>query len=141
MLKGFHYPLTPKGKSTLNLSPPWYYSADFLNIELRLTDGGRVDIVHDGVGAATFERSLRSLTPLGLLALYGTGSGPVPPFDLGRLAQMGSLCITHPISTDYVRTHQQLTAIMDAVFEMYAGKEFELLIRSAYALEDAAEVH
>jgi hypothetical protein len=33
MLKGFNYPLTPKGKSTLNPSPPWYYSADFLNVE------------------------------------------------------------------------------------------------------------
>jgi acetoacetate decarboxylase len=33
MLKGFHYPLTPKGKSTLNPPPPWYYSADFLDIE------------------------------------------------------------------------------------------------------------
>ena len=33
MLKGFNYPLTPKGMSTLNPSPPWYYSADFLNIE------------------------------------------------------------------------------------------------------------
>jgi acetoacetate decarboxylase len=33
MLKGFNYPLTPRGKSTLNPSPPWYYSADFLNIE------------------------------------------------------------------------------------------------------------
>jgi acetoacetate decarboxylase len=33
MLKGFNYPLTPKGKSTLNPTPPWYYSADFLDIE------------------------------------------------------------------------------------------------------------
>lgn len=33
MLKGFHYPLTPKGKSTLNPTPPWYYSSDFLSIE------------------------------------------------------------------------------------------------------------
>ena len=33
MLKGFNYPLTPKGKSTLNPPPPWYYSADFLNVE------------------------------------------------------------------------------------------------------------
>jgi hypothetical protein len=33
MLKGFNYPLTAKGKSTLNPPPPWYYSADFLNIE------------------------------------------------------------------------------------------------------------
>jgi acetoacetate decarboxylase len=33
MLKGFNYPLTPKGKSTLNPPPPWHYSSDFLNIE------------------------------------------------------------------------------------------------------------
>jgi acetoacetate decarboxylase len=33
MLKGFNYPLTPKGKSTPNPMPPWHYSADFLNIE------------------------------------------------------------------------------------------------------------
>jgi acetoacetate decarboxylase len=33
MLKGFNYPLTPKGKSTLNPTPPWHYSADFLDIE------------------------------------------------------------------------------------------------------------
>jgi hypothetical protein len=33
MLKGFNYPLTPRGKSTLNPTPPWYYSSDFLNIE------------------------------------------------------------------------------------------------------------
>jgi hypothetical protein len=33
MLKGFNYPPTPKGNSTLNPPPPWYYSADVLNIE------------------------------------------------------------------------------------------------------------
>ena len=32
-MKGFNYTLTPKGQSTLNPRPPWYYSADFLNIE------------------------------------------------------------------------------------------------------------
>jgi len=34
VLKGFNYPLTPTGKSTLNPSPPWHYSADFLDIAL-----------------------------------------------------------------------------------------------------------
>jgi Acetoacetate decarboxylase (ADC) len=33
MLKGFNYPLTAKGKSTLNPPPPWYYSSDFLGVE------------------------------------------------------------------------------------------------------------
>jgi len=32
-LIGFNYPLTPKGKSTLNPPPPWYYSSDFLDVE------------------------------------------------------------------------------------------------------------
>jgi acetoacetate decarboxylase len=33
VLKGFNYPLTPKGTSSLNPLPPWYYSSDFLTIE------------------------------------------------------------------------------------------------------------
>ena len=32
-LKGFNYPLTPKGKSTLNPPLPWYYFSDFLDVE------------------------------------------------------------------------------------------------------------
>jgi NADPH2:quinone reductase len=118
-----------------------YTQAAFDEEVIRRTDGGRVDVVYDGVGHTTFEKSLRCLKPRGLLALYGASSGPVPPFDLGRLAQMGSLYVTRPMSTDYVRTHEELTAIMDAVFEMYATKDLEVLIRPAYALEDAAEAH
>jgi len=33
MLKGFNYPLTPEGASTLSPAPPWHSSADFLDIE------------------------------------------------------------------------------------------------------------
>jgi hypothetical protein len=33
MLKGFHVPLTAKGLSTLNPTPPWHYSCDLLSIE------------------------------------------------------------------------------------------------------------
>jgi NADPH2:quinone reductase len=61
-----------------------YTQTKFDEEVIRLTDGRRVDVVYDGVGLATFEQSLRCLKPLGLLALYGAASGPVPPFDLGR---------------------------------------------------------
>jgi NADPH2:quinone reductase len=118
-----------------------YTQTSFDEEVIRRTDGERVDVVYDGLGRSTFEKSLRCLKPLGLLALYGSASGPVPPFDLGRLAQMGSLFITRPISMDYVRTREKLMAIMDAVFEMYLAKELEILIKPAYALEDAAEAH
>jgi NADPH:quinone reductase len=119
-----------------------YTQTNFDEEVVRRTDGRRVDVVYDGVGQATFEQSLKSLKPRGLLALYGAASGPVPPFDLGRLAQMGSLYITRPIiSKDYVRTREELTAIMNAIFDMYLAKKLEVLIGPAYPLEDAAEAH
>lgn len=63
MLKGFHYPLTPKGKSTLNPAPPWYYSSDFLSVEFWadasavaaiLPPGLAADRSANGRGAALF---------------------------------------------------------------------------------------
>ena len=45
------------------------------------------------------------------------------------------------LESDYVRTREQLTPIMNAVFEMYLAKELEVLIGPAYDLEDAAEAH
>jgi Acetoacetate decarboxylase (ADC) len=63
MLKGFNYPLTPKGKSTLNPLPPWYYSADFLSIEFwadpgavraTLPEGLDPDPAADGHAAGLF---------------------------------------------------------------------------------------
>jgi NADPH2:quinone reductase len=100
-----------------------------------------VNVVYDGVGCATFEQSLKCLRPLGLLALYGAASGPVPPFDLGRLSQLGSLYITRPITKDYIPTSEKLTAVISAVFEMYTAKILEILIGPSYALGDAAEAH
>jgi NADPH:quinone reductase len=100
-----------------------------------------VDLVYDCVGRATFEQSLKCLRSLGLLALYGAASGPVPPFDLGRLAQMGSLYITRPITKDYVPTRERLTSVIDAAFEMYADKPLEVLIGPSYVLKDATEAH
>jgi acetoacetate decarboxylase len=49
MLKGFNYPITPKGKSTLNPPPPWYYSADLLNIEFWSDPSAVMALLPDGL--------------------------------------------------------------------------------------------
>src|SRR5512135_2179305 len=41
----------------------------------QLTGGKGVDVVYDGVGAATFEASLASLAPRGMLVTFGNASG------------------------------------------------------------------
>ncbi|MFZ0537408.1 MAG: quinone oxidoreductase, partial [Candidatus Sulfotelmatobacter sp.] len=57
----------------------------------RITGGRGVSVVYDGVGKDTFEASLDSLAPGGYLVIYGQSSGYVPPFDLMKLQEKGSL--------------------------------------------------
>jgi NADPH2:quinone reductase len=107
----------------------------------RITKGQGLDVVYDGVGQATFEQSLKCLRRRGLLALYGAASGPVPPFDLIRLSQMGSLFITRPISLDYVRTREELISVTDPLFAMYKSGLLKLHVNPPYALKDARKAH
>lgn len=55
-----------------------------------------VDVVYDSVGKDTFEASLASLRPLGMMVSFGNASGPVPPFAPLALTKAGSLFFTRP---------------------------------------------
>ena len=58
------------------------------------TGGRGATAVFDPVGAATFDTSLRLLAPRGYLVNYGQLSGDLPPIDLGRLMDAGSIFVT-----------------------------------------------
>src|SRR2546430_5906281 len=85
-----------------------YTQIDFEAEVKRLTNGRGVDVVYDSVGKTTFEKSLSSLRPRGMLALFGQSSGSVPPFDPGILNAKGSLFLTRPSLGHYVLTRQEL---------------------------------
>jgi NADPH:quinone reductase-like Zn-dependent oxidoreductase len=53
-----------------------YGGEDFVAEVLGLTDGRGADVVYDGVGAATFARSLEALAVRGHLISVGQASGP-----------------------------------------------------------------
>ncbi len=118
-----------------------YTESDFEAETKRLTNGKGVDVVYDGVGKTTFEQSLRCLRTRGLLALYGASSGPVPAFDLARLASMGSLFVTRPISLDYVKTREELTGRIDDLFRWILENKLNVRIDRSYSLEDAGQAH
>ena len=105
------------------------------------TDGEGVDVVYDGVGAATFEASLDSLRPRGLLALYGAASGPVPPFDLQRLNAKGSLFVTRPNLGDYLATREELLRRGGEVLAAVADGSLQVEIGGRYPLEEAAAAY
>lgn len=106
-----------------------------------LTDGRGVDVVYDSVGATTFDHSLRSLRPRGLLALYGQSSGPVPPVDLQELNRHGSLYVTRPSLFAYVADRDELTSRTDELFALAAAGDLDVHVGGRYPLDDAAAAH
>ncbi|MGZ4334424.1 MAG: quinone oxidoreductase family protein [Gaiellaceae bacterium] len=99
----------------------------------------RFAVAYDGVGAATFDRSLASLRPRGMLVLYGAASGPVPPFDLSRLGAGGSLFVTRPTLVNYVATREELLQRAGDVYGWMAQGSLDVRIGAIYPLEDARQ--
>jgi NADPH2:quinone reductase len=118
-----------------------YSETDFETETRRLTDGKGVHVVYDGVGKATFDKDLNVLLPRGYLVLFGGASGAVPPFDLIKLSQKGSLYITRPTLVNYVATREDLEWRAGDVLGWIENDELNLRIHKQYPLADAAQAH
>ena len=118
-----------------------YTEADFETETKRLTNGAGVHVVYDGVGKATFDKDLNVLRPRGYLVLFGGSSGAVPPFDLIKLSQKGSLFITRPTLAHYTATREELEWRANDVLQSIARGELNIRIHKNYPLADAAQAH
>jgi NADPH2:quinone reductase len=118
-----------------------YAQQDFEAETKRFTDGKGVHVIYDGVGKTTFDKDLNVLRPRGYLVLFGASSGPVPLFDLAKLAQKGSLFITRPTLASYIATHEELQQRAADVLTMIAKGKVKLRIEHIYALRDTQQAH
>jgi NADPH:quinone reductase len=118
-----------------------YTEADFEAETKRLTDGKGVHVIYDGVGKATFDKDLEVLRMRGYLVLFGGSSGAVPPFDLIKLSQKGSLFITRPTLNHYTATREELEWRASDVLGMIARGDLNLRIHNVYPLSEAAQAH
>ena len=100
----------------------------------------RFAVVYDGVAKDTFDRSLAALRPRGMLALYGSASGAVPPFELGRLGTR-SLYVTRPSLGRYTATREELVWRAGDIFGWIAEGKLEVRIGGRYPLEEARRAH
>jgi NADPH:quinone reductase len=115
-----------------------YNDADFLAEVKRLTDGVGVHVVYDGVGKATFEKSIDSLRPRGMMVCFGNASGPVPPMDVLTLSAKGSLYLTRPTLGNY-SSPEELAWRSGDVFSWLQDGKLKLMIEKEYPLAEAAQ--
>jgi NADPH:quinone reductase len=116
-----------------------YTTKDFAAETRRITNGAGVDVVYDSVGKTTFDKSLDSLAPRGMMALFGQSSGPVPPMDPQILNRKGSLFLTRPTLNNYVATREELLSRATELLSWVASGELSVRIGAEFSLARAAD--
>ena len=118
-----------------------YATEDFAARVREITGGRGVDVVMDSVGAATFEGSIASLRPVGMMISFGNASGKVPPVDPGMLAARGSLQFTRPTLFTHIARHEDCQAMAAHLFDKVTSGAVRIRVDQRFALEDVAEAH
>jgi NADPH2:quinone reductase len=114
---------------------------DFAAKVRELTGGQGVKVVYDSVGLDTFEGSLNSLAPFGLLASFGNASGFAPPVQLGQLAAKGSLYVTRPTLFTHLATREATQAMADELFAVVSSGAVKIHVEQRYALDQLVQAH
>ena len=93
------------------------------------------------VGKTTFEKSLNTLRPRGMMVLFGGASGAVPPFDLIELSTKGSLYVTRPTLKHYTLTRDELLARAADVLKAVESGKLKVRMEHTYRLSEARQAH
>ena len=118
-----------------------YAAEDFVVRVKDITGGAGVKVVYDSVGKDTFDKSLDCLRRFGLLALFGSASGPVPPFAPGDLATKGSLYLTRATLFHHIATRESTQAMADDLFDVVASGQVKIHIGQRYPLAQVQQAH
>ena len=118
-----------------------YSRENFTDRVKAITGGKGLPVVYDSVGKSTWEGSLDCLRPRGMMVSFGNASGAVPPFNIGVLAQKGSLYVTRPSLFAYIATREDLEAAANSLFDVVKTGKVNISITGKYKLADAAQAH
>ncbi|MCY1254217.1 2-haloacrylate reductase [compost metagenome] len=107
----------------------------------RVTDGRGVDVAYDSVGKDTFYQSLDAIRPLGMMVSYGQSSGPVPPLEIGVLAQKGSIFLAKPTLATFTSSPETLQELADGLFAAVRDGFVKIEVSRRAPLSEVAQVH
>jgi NADPH2:quinone reductase len=118
-----------------------YSKENFVEKVQSITGGKKVPVVYDSVGKSTWEGSLDSLAPRGLMVSFGNASGPVAPVNLGILSTKGSLYVTRPTLATHIATRGELVERANSLFDVVKSGKVKIETTKKYKLADAAQAH
>ncbi len=118
-----------------------YREVDFVTAVEEIAGPRPLDVVYDGVGAATFDGGLALLRPRGTMVTFGNASGPVPPVSPLVLSNAGSVFLTRPTLGDYVADSDELAWRAGDIFAWIQSGRIDVRIDEMLELANAATAH
>ena len=118
-----------------------YTKESFKDAARRANGGKGVDVAYDSVGRTTFDDSLDSLRPRGMMVLFGQSSGPVPSVDSGALSRKGSLFFTRPTLAHHIADRKELLWRAGDLFAWIAEGSLSVRVDRILPLTQADEAH
>ncbi|MFC7177560.1 quinone oxidoreductase family protein [Halosegnis marinus] len=117
-----------------------YEEEDFVERVAEETDYG-VDLVLDGVGGETSERSLHALTEFGRMVSYGAASGRPGRPPTNELLFGNKSVIGYHLGRATNRKPMKVMSAVPPLTEMLADGTLEVQVGHTFDLEEAAEAH
>jgi NADPH2:quinone reductase len=121
---------------------------DPVAVVLAISGGRGADVVYDAGGHDSFDTSLDMLATRGTLVLYGQSSGPVAPFDPGRLSGItgagrgaGSLTLRWVAASHYLTSQHERARAIGAVLAKVEAGRFIPRIAGRFPLRRASDAH
>ena len=118
-----------------------YRDEDFPKRVDEITKGAKCHVVYDGVGKATFPASLDCLRPFGVFVSFGSASGGIEAFNIGLLAQKGSLFATRPTLFTFLADRARAEKMARELFRVVERGDVKIQIGGKWPLAQAADAH
>ena len=118
-----------------------YRKEDFDKKVLEITENKGVDVVYDGVGKDTFEKSVNCLKVRGMMVSFGNSSGSLNLIDVKKYMIPKSIFFTRPALMNYTANRNELEEGAQALFEQIKFGKVKIKIFKEYNLSDVRKAH
>ena len=118
-----------------------YRKEDFDKKVLEITENKGVDVVYDGVGKDTFEKSINCLKVRGMMVSFGNSSGSLNLIDVKKYIIPKSIFFTRPALMNYTANRNELEEGAQALFEQIKFGKVKIKIFKEYNLSDVRKAH
>ena len=118
-----------------------YRKEDFDKKVLEITENKGVDVVYDGVGKDTFEKSINCLKVRGMMVSFGNSSGSLNLIDIKKYIVPKSLFFTRPTLGHYFPNKELLGEAAEKLFKQVKYGKVKIEIFKKYKLEEVVQAH